>query len=129
MSKPKPVRNYRPADAKTTRSRQVSPEPETEVTAVGWRGKLERSSAGALMRLSQLPTWVPPLLLLIVVLAGLLIPANWAGVFLILAGLFLTWLAALSWPTTSLAGRVLRVFANAFVIAVGVAKILGLLGS
>lgn len=78
--------------------------------------------------LGLLPTQVLPIVLLTAVLMGLLFPANWAGLLLILVGVFMAWLTALSWPATTLGGRVLRVVVNLVLIGLGITRMMGLLG-
>jgi hypothetical protein len=89
---------------------------------------LERISARPLAGLGQLPTPVLPATLLALVLFGMLFPEPWAGAALIVVGLLLGWLTALSWPTTSTSGRVLRVAVNVAVLALGCMRIAGVVG-
>ena len=74
----------------------------------GLRRTVERWSATPLVFLHQLPRWVLPLTLIALLLAGML-GTGWVGAtaMLMLAAL-LGWLAYLSWPSTPLPGRLLR---------------------
>jgi hypothetical protein len=84
--------------------------------ASGLRRTVERWSATPLVFLHQLPRWVLPLALVALLLAGML-GTGWVGAaaLLVLAAL-LGWLAYLSWPTTPLPGRLLRL--GAFVVLI-----------
>jgi hypothetical protein len=67
------------------------------------RQAAERRSALPLVYLRHLPTWVLPVLLAAVLVAGLAV-RGWGGaVALCVVAAFLGWLAFLSWP--ALAGR------------------------
>jgi hypothetical protein len=85
-------------------------------TASGLRRTVERWSATPLVFLHQLPRWALPLALVALLLAGIL-GTGWVGAtaLLVLAAL-LGWLAFLSWPSTPVAGRLLRL--AAFVVLV-----------
>jgi uncharacterized protein DUF6703 len=85
-------------------------------TASGLRRAVTRWSAMPLVFLHQLPRWVLPLVLVALLLAGML-GTGWVGALaLIVLAALLAWLAYLSWPTTPLAGRLLR--AGAFILLV-----------
>jgi len=58
-----------------------------------------------------------PLALSAFLVAGLLIPGAWAGIFLLALGLALAWLVALSWPAIIPSARVIRVLVVGVVIA------------
>jgi hypothetical protein len=70
--------------------------------------------------LHQQPVWLPPLVVALLLVVGLAVP-GWVGAtaLVVVAG-FLGWLAALSWPQTSMGGRLLRLAAVAGVLAVAV---------
>ena len=44
----------------------------------------------------------------VLLLLGLAVPGNWAGIFIVIVGLFLAWLLALSWPVITPGSRALR---------------------
>lgn len=90
------------------------------------RRTLERRSAGPLLMLHRLPKWVIPILMVALLLLGLLIPSNWAGIFIVLIAVFLGWLLALSWPVILPGSRLFRLLVIVLVAGVGIAKMLGL---
>ena len=69
---------------------------------------------------------IPALAILLIL--GLALPSRWAGLILLLPGAFLAWLAALSWPATSTAGRGLRLLAVALVFGAALARLFDVLG-
>jgi hypothetical protein len=98
----------------------------TPVTpASPWRRALERWSAVPLLVLHKMPTWLVPVLLAVLLLAGLAAPWAWAGVFLVVVGVFLGWLLLLSWPITSGSGRLLRLVAVVAVFGAAFARLTG----
>jgi hypothetical protein len=77
---------------------------------------VERWSATPLVYLHQLPRWVLPLALAALLIAGML-GTGWLGATaLLLLAALLGWLAYLSWPSTPLSGRLLRI--GAFILLV-----------
>lgn len=93
----------------------------------GWRGWLERHSKRAIVRMSLLPGWLVPVLLALMLFAGLVLPAAWAGGLLLAVGLFLAWLSALSWPANSAGARAVRVAVSLLVLTLGVLKLVGVI--
>jgi hypothetical protein len=87
--------------------------------------RFEELSAPVLVRMQLLPAWLVPVLLGIMLFVGLAVRAPWAGSLLVLIGLFLTWLTAVSWPVVSPGSRALRVLVNVAVLGMGVAKLVG----
>jgi hypothetical protein len=73
--------------------------------------------------LHQLPRWVLPLALVGLLIAGM-IGTGWVGAsaLLVLAAL-LGWLAYLSWPSTSLSGRLLRIAAFTVLVLLAVGHV------
>ncbi len=90
------------------------------------RLKLEKLSIRPLHFLKKLPKLVLPILMGAVLLAGLLVPAAWAGLLLLVLAVFLGWLLALSWPALAPSSRWIRLFV---VIAIVTASIWRLTGS
>ncbi|GAA5081394.1 hypothetical protein HNP84_002731 [Thermocatellispora tengchongensis] len=85
-------------------------------SATGLRKELERRSAAPLVFLFQLPRWILPVVLVVLLLVGFAVP-SWPGGLAALAVLaFVAWLAYMSWPSLGLKGRLLRVAAAAFLI-------------
>ncbi|WP_214321960.1 DUF6703 family protein [Nonomuraea sediminis] len=83
-----------------------------------FRKAVEARSATPMVYLStQLPRWVVPVLLVILLLAGLAVtnPLGALAVLPVLA--FVCWLAYLSWPTIGVGGRILRIVVIAFLLA------------
>ena len=86
---------------------------------------LVRYSATPLVMLHRMPTVVVAIALVVVLVAGLALPWAWAGVLLIVLGLFLGWLLALSWPIVNWAGRVIRALAVLALLVMGVLRLMG----
>jgi hypothetical protein len=82
------------------------------------RQAAERRSAKPLLFLHQLPTWVAPLALVALLIAGLAVRGPGGAVALCGVGAVLGWLAVLSWPRLSANGRLGRIIAIAVVVAV-----------
>jgi hypothetical protein len=78
----------------------------------------EQRSALPLVYLRHLPTWVVPVVLLALLVAGLAL-RGWPGtVALCLVAGFLSWLAYLSWPALAGRGRLGRAAVVAALLAV-----------
>jgi hypothetical protein len=86
--------------------------PDTSAT----RAAAERRSATPLLFLHQLPAWVAPILAAGLLVAGLAITGPVGGVALCGVAAVLAWLASISWPRLSAAGRAGRVLAVAVVL-------------
>ena len=125
-SKRHPARRPQQRPSKPGHRRPGAPATPPPVAATGFRGWLESWSIGPLTFLSTLPTWLVPGLLAVMLLAGLAVPSPWAAAFLVVVALFLAWLAALSWPRTSTAGRLGRIAVTLLVAGAAVAKALGI---
>lgn len=82
------------------------------------RQATESHSAKPLLFLYQLPTWVAPLVLVGLLIAGLAIRGPGGAVALCGVAAVLGWLAAISWPRLSTAGRLGRVLAVAVMLAI-----------
>jgi hypothetical protein len=87
------------------------------------RRAVERRSAALLVYLHQLPRWVPPVVLAVLLIAGLTVHGVLGGIALVAVALVLVWLAVVSWPSLSPAGRVVRVAVIALVIAAAVVQV------
>ena len=72
------------------------------------RESFERASLPALTYISSLPRFVPFLLILGLVVAGLFIP-GWGWLLIALVTLFLAWIGALAWPRRRMPERLMRV--------------------
>lgn len=115
--------NRRPAS--TTRPLSTTPQQAPPSTTSEARRTLERSSAGPLLILHRMPRWLIPVIMGVLLLAGLLIKAAWAGIFIIAIAVFLGWLLALSWPVLLTGSRIFRSIVIVIVFAVGVMKLMG----
>jgi hypothetical protein len=73
------------------------------------RQAVERRSAALLVYLHQLPRWLPAVALAVLLIAGLAVRGVGGGIALIAVALVLAWLALVSWPQASPAGRAVRV--------------------
>ena len=84
--------------------------------ATGLRRAIETKSAAPLVFLFQLPRWVMPVVLVVLLLVGLAV-SDWRGGVALLPVLgFVAWLAYMSWPSLELRGRLLRVAVLAFLV-------------
>jgi len=86
---------------------------------------LVRNSAGPLIILHRLPTFLVAVVLAVVLVAGLALPWAWAGVLLLVLAVFLGWLLALSWPILNWSGRIIRGLAVLSLLVMGVLRLLG----
>jgi O-antigen ligase len=74
--------------------------------------------------LHQLPRWVPPVVLAVLLIAGLAVHGIGGAIALIGVALVLAWLALVSWPQLSPAGRAVRTMVIALVIGVAVVQVI-----
>jgi hypothetical protein len=81
------------------------------------RQATERRSAKALIFLHQLPTWLLPLVMVALLVAGLAVKGPGGAVALCGVAVVLGWLAAISWPRLSATGRLGRALGIAVVLA------------
>jgi hypothetical protein len=79
------------------------------------RQAAERHSARPLLFLHQLPSWVPPIVLAVLLVVGLAVKGPGGAVALGAVAAILGWLAAVSWPRLSSGGRTGRVLVIAVV--------------
>jgi O-antigen ligase len=77
---------------------------------------MEQRSAVPLLFLRQLPRWLLPGLLAVLLITGLALHGIGAAIALVAVGLVLSWLAALSWPRLSSGGRLGRAAVIAVVL-------------
>lgn len=87
------------------------------------RQSLESASAPALRRIAALPRAVPFLVVLVLMVAGALIP-GWGWVLLALVTLFLAWLLVLGWPRLTTQERLMRAAVVALAAAITVTQAL-----
>ena len=81
------------------------------------RQAAEHRSAKPLLFLHQLPTWLLPLVLVALLVAGLAVKGPGGAVALCGLAAVLGWLATVSWPHLSLNGRLGRILGIAVVLA------------
>lgn len=118
MTTNRPARQSRSGQSRSRQRVRPLPKGSSLYTpgASGARQATERRSARPLMYLYQLPSWVAPLLLVAFLIAGLALRGPAGAVALCVVAAVLAWLAALSWPRLSAAGRLGRVVAVAAMI-------------
>jgi hypothetical protein len=85
--------------------------------ATGLRKAVERRSAVPMAFLfTQVPRWVAPAVLVILLLAGFAVSNPLGGVAVLPVIVFVGWLAYLSWPSLGIGAKVLRVAMLTFLI-------------
>ncbi|MFN8169359.1 MAG: DUF6703 family protein [Candidatus Nanopelagicales bacterium] len=94
-------------------------------TSTGWRRSLEKVSVGPLVVMNSLPGWVVPVLLAVLLVAGLALPFTWSGLLLLIPTAFLGWLLLLSWPVIKPGGRLLRLIAVLVLLGAAVFRLTG----
>ncbi len=82
------------------------------------RRSVEKASARPLAFLHQVPVWIPPLVAVALLIAGLAVRGPAGAVALGCMAALLAWLAFVSWPGLSSQGRLGRALAIACVLAV-----------
>ncbi|TXK44023.1 hypothetical protein FR742_25970 [Nonomuraea sp. C10] len=87
--------------------------------ATGMRKAVERRSAAPMAFLyTQVPRWVTPAVMVVLLLAGIAVQ-NWLGGLAVLpVVVFVGWLAYLSWPSLGAGGKLLRVAMLTFLVLV-----------
>jgi hypothetical protein len=81
---------------------------------------VERRSAAPLVFLRQLPAWLPPLVLVGLLVAGFAVRGLAGAAALGMVAVFIGWLGYLSWPLLGGAGRAGRVAAVGCLLALAV---------
>lgn len=81
------------------------------------RQTIERYSARPLLFLHQLPTWVPPVVLGVLLVVGLAVQGLGGAVALCAVAALLGWLASVSWPRLSASSRAGRLLVIALLVA------------
>ena len=82
------------------------------------RQATERNSARPLLFLYQLPTWVPGVVLAVLLVVGLAVRGPGGAVALCAIAAILGWLASVSWPRLTATGRAGRLLVIALLVAV-----------
>jgi O-antigen ligase len=112
----------RPSSRKPSAARRppAGRTPDREPSAT--RRSAEQRSAAPLFYLRQLPSWLPPIVLAALLVAGLAV-RGWAGAAaLLVVAAFLSWLAFLSWPRLTAWGRLGRAAAIALLLGLAVVQ-------
>lgn len=86
------------------------------------RASVEQRSATTLLWLHQLPAWLPPVLAVALLVAGLAMHGWPAAIALFGLAAVLAWLAAISWPRLSVSGRALRIVVPVLIVVAGVIR-------
>jgi len=89
----------------------------------GARAALERGSAPLLLRMSALPGWLVPAVMLVIAVIGLVVGGPVGFALLLVIALFLAWLAALSWPVLPPRTRVLRMLVPLVVLVAAILQL------
>ena len=93
-------------------TRSTGGSARTRPAATGFRASLERFSAPLLIRMHAMPRWIVPVVMGLLLTAGLFLSGPWAwlgAIFMVLLGIFLGWLFLLSWPVLSPGAKTARV--------------------
>ena len=85
------------------------------------RESIETASLPAIRAISGWPKWVPFVLILGLMVAGVFIP-TYGWVLIAVVAVFLSWLLYLSWPRLTGAERVMRFAVIAVVLAAAVTR-------
>lgn len=80
---------------------------------------------GTVGRLNRLHKAVPIIAFVVVVVAGILLPAPWGGIVMLLAVAVLGWLLFLIWPHTSMPERMFRLAVIVLTTAVATTRLFG----
>nr|BFE88125.1 hypothetical protein GCM10020093_107260 [Planobispora longispora] len=115
-SAPRAVRRRAGAPGRAARPPGAPGEQFFTPGATGLRQKIERLSAAPMVFLFQLPRWIVPAVLVILLLAGFALPSFWGGLAALVVAAFVVWLAYMSWPSLSFKGRILRVALLTFLL-------------
>ncbi len=118
-----PLAQPRPASGNTQGGRPKRPLPPGEQFftpgATGLRKAVEQRSATPLAFLfTQVPKWVPPTVMVVLLLTGFVVTSWLGGVAVLPVLAFIVWLAYLSWPSLGAGGKLLRVAMATFLVLV-----------
>jgi hypothetical protein len=114
---PRPPSSRKPSGARRPPAGRT---PDREPSPA--RRSAEQRSAAPLLYLRQLPSWLPPIVLAALLVAGLAV-RGWVGAAaLLVVAAFLSWLAFLSWPRLTALGRLGRAASVALLLALAVVQ-------
>jgi len=88
------------------------------------RARIEQASTPAVTALSRVPAFLPFLVMLALMLAGIFVGGTLGTVLLAVPLLFLSWLLFLTWPHLGLAERVMRGAVLLLVVGIAVTQII-----
>jgi hypothetical protein len=94
--------------------------PQTRRTT---RGRFEALSARPLVLMSRLPRWLVPVMLAILLVAGLAISGPLGAILLAVLALFLGWLVFVSWPVLPATTRIIRLVVVVGILGVAVLQV------
>lgn len=97
--------------------------PVTPQTRRTTRGRFEALSARPLVLMSRLPRWLVPVMLAILLVAGLAISGPLGAILLAVLALFLGWLVFVSWPVLPATTRVIRLVVVVGILGVAVLQV------
>ncbi|WP_327102542.1 DUF6703 family protein [Nonomuraea glycinis] len=121
LAQPRPAESGKQAGRQGGKPKRPLPPGEQFFTpgATGMRKAVEQRSATPLAFLfTQVPKWVPPAVMVALLLTGFVV-TNWLGGVAVLPVLaFIVWLAYLSWPSLKVSGKLLRVAMSTFLVLV-----------
>lgn len=93
------------------------------------RRQLERASAPLLIKLHDLPRWLVPVTVSMLLFVGLVlqggIPGIVGGLMILVVAVFVGWLTALSWPILQPLSKVIRVLVVAAMFGLVILKVTG----
>jgi hypothetical protein len=118
VSNPQPKRSGNPARRAAAGSSAQPPPP---------RSTFAEHSKSILIRLTRLPRYVLPGIVLALMLVGLSAPLPYAVVALGLVAALVGWLAVLSWPILTPQARLLRTFVMLLLVGAVIARVAGAL--
>ena len=96
--------------------------PPSRVSCVSsMRESVQRASLPVVERLNALPRFVPFLVILALMVAGLFVPV-WGWVLLLLVTLFLGWTLYLAWPAMDATQRLMRLTIVLIALAITVTQ-------
>ena len=87
------------------------------------RTSVERTTRPLLLRLHALPRLAVPLATVVLVALGVLAPPAVGLLALAVVALFVVWIAYLSWPVVTTAGRAVRVLMVALVLGLALTRL------
>ncbi|MBO3750385.1 hypothetical protein J5X84_30250 [Streptosporangiaceae bacterium NEAU-GS5] len=91
--------------------------------ASGVRQQVERRSGTLLVFLAQLPRWVLPVAVVLLLLGSLALPPALGALSAAVLLVFVCWLAYLSWPSLSPGAKLLRAGVVVFVVLVALSRL------